>query len=76
MFSQMYDNFFPIKKIKLKSKDLKNPWITLGIKRSPKCKVRLYNKFLNNGTQRMDGIINILKHSSKQLKSAQKTLLF
>ena len=31
-FSQMYDRFFPIKKTKLKSKDLKSPWITLGIK--------------------------------------------
>ena len=31
-FSQMYDRFFPIKKTKLKSKDLKSLWITLGIK--------------------------------------------
>ena len=37
-FSEMCDNFFPIKKMKLKSKDLKIPWITQRAKRSSKRK--------------------------------------
>ena len=34
----MYDNFFPIKKMKLKLKDLESPWITQRVKRSSKRK--------------------------------------
>ena len=37
-FSTLYDTYFPEKKIKLKNKDLQSPWITKGIRRSPKHK--------------------------------------
>ena len=46
----MYGNFVPIKKIKLKPKDLKSMCIKLEIKRSSKRKQRLYNKFLKERT--------------------------
>ena len=38
----MYDEHFPLKKIKLKTKDLKSPWITAGIKKSSKRKQQFY----------------------------------
>ena len=44
----LYDHYFPEKEIKVTKKDLKNPWITTGIKKSSKCKQRLYEKFLKN----------------------------
>ena len=37
--------FFPMNKMKIKTKDLKSPWITKGIKKSSKTKQRLYSKF-------------------------------
>ena len=47
-FCTMYERHFALKKIKLKNKDLKSPWITAGIKKSAKRKQRLYTKFLKN----------------------------
>ena len=51
-FRTMYDKHFPLKEIKLKTKDLKSPWITAGIKKSSKRKQRLYTKFLLNRNQK------------------------
>ena len=51
-FVSIYDAFFPKKKIKVKSKDIQNPWITAGIKKSSKRKQRLYEKFLNCKSER------------------------
>ena len=45
-FLSIFDDFFPKKKIKVKSKDIQSPWITAGIKNSSKCKQRLYERFL------------------------------
>ena len=42
---KIYDTFFPMNKMKIKSKDLESPWITTGIKKSSKKKQRLYSKF-------------------------------
>ena len=44
-FLAIYKNFFPRKKIELKIKDIKNPWITSGIKKSSKRKQCLHEKF-------------------------------
>ena len=38
----LYDEYFPIKIIKLKTKDIQSPWITTGIKKSSKHKQHLY----------------------------------
>ena len=35
-FCTMYDKHFPLKKIKVKTKDLRSPWITAKIKKSSK----------------------------------------
>ena len=44
----MYDKHFTLKKTKLKTKDLKSPWITAGIKKSTKRKQQVCTKFLKN----------------------------
>ena len=44
-FCTIYDTFFPINKMKIKTKDLESPWITKGIKKSSKKKQLLYSKF-------------------------------
>ena len=50
-FCTMYDKHFPLKKIKLKTKDLKSPWITARIKTSSKSKEQIYAEFLINRNQ-------------------------
>ena len=50
-FRTMYDKH-SLKKIKLKTKHLKSPWITAGIKKSSKRKQRLYTKFLKSRNQK------------------------
>ena len=37
-FCTIYDIFFPMNKMKIKTKDLESPWITKGIKKSSKKK--------------------------------------
>ena len=44
----LYDKYFPKQNVKIYKKDLQSPWITGGIKRSPKRKEKLYGKFLKN----------------------------
>ena len=39
-FYTNYDTFFPMNKIKIKTKNLGSPWITKGIKKSSKKKQR------------------------------------
>ena len=46
IFLSLYDEYFVIKMIKLKTKDMQSPWITTGIKKSSKHKQRLFEKFL------------------------------
>ena len=50
-FLLLYGKYFPIRKIKIKAKDLESPWITDGIKKSSKKKQRLYQKFLKKRTE-------------------------
>ena len=45
-FCTIYDTFFPMNKMKIKTKGLQSPWITKGIKKSSKKKQRMYSKFL------------------------------
>ena len=43
-FTSLYDKTFEKFAVTLKSKTLKNPWITKGILKSSKTKQRLYDK--------------------------------
>ena len=44
-FTSLYDKIFEKFAVTLKSKTLKNPWITKGILKSSKTKQRLYDEF-------------------------------
>ena len=46
-FIKIYDQAFPLQKIKIKRKSLDSPWITKGIRKSSRKKQHLYEKFLN-----------------------------
>ena len=46
-FTSLYDNIFEKFPVTVKSKTLKNPWITKGILKSLKAKQRLYDKNLS-----------------------------
>ena len=54
LFSEKIKNVFdtscPISKVKIKQKQLINPWMTNGLKKSSKRKQKLYNKFLKSRT--------------------------
>ena len=45
-FSLIYDEFFPVKVIAIKTKNLLSPWIAKGVKKSSKRKQKLYENFL------------------------------
>ena len=65
-----------MKKIKLKLKDLKSPWITPGIKLTSKRKQRFYNTLLKNKTPKNERKYkDYNKTSLKQLKTTQETFL-
>ena len=44
-FNSLYEKIFEKFAVTVKSKTLKNPWITKGILKSSKTKQRLYDKF-------------------------------
>ena len=48
--TSLYDKIFEKFPVTVKSKTLKNPWITKGILKSSKTKQRLYDKFLKSKT--------------------------
>ena len=50
IFTELYEEYFPIRKIKIKPKRALSPWITNGIAKSSKQKQKLYEKFLKHRT--------------------------
>ena len=48
IFMFLYDEYFPIKRVKLLSKDINSNWMTIGIKKSSKHKQHMYGKILEN----------------------------
>ena len=70
----MYDKHFALKTIKLKTKDLKSPWITAGIKKSSKQKQRLYTKFLKNRNQKNETEYKNYKKLFESIKRRLKKL--
>ena len=77
-FVSLYDEYFPIKMIKLKTKkDTQNPWITTGIKKSSKHNQRLYEKFLKTRCKEAENAYKNYKNLFKPIKKrAKKTLFF
>ena len=82
-FRTMYDKHFPLKKMKLKTKDLKSPWIIAGIQKSSKRKQRFYTKFLKNRNQKNETecknykkLFEFIKRRSKKLYFSKLTLKY
>ena len=82
-FRTMYDKHFPLKKMKLKTKDLKSPWIIAGIQKSSKRKQRFYTKFLKNRNQKNETecknykkLFEFIKRRSEKLYFSKLTLKY
>ena len=71
-----YDEYFPIKIIKLKTKDIQSPWITTGIKKSSRNKKHLYEKFLKTRCQKAENAYKNYRNLFEQIKKRAKTLHF
>ena len=75
-FLLLYDKNVPIRKIKIKAKDLERPWITNGIKKSSKKKQRLYQKFLKTRTEENESEYKNYKNYLNQSRNVKKTPFF
>ena len=64
------------KKIKIKNKDLQSPWITNAIKKYPKRKERLYNKFLKNRNKKKQTEYKNYKNLFEAIKNVLKRTTF
>ena len=71
-FLTLYDTFFPLRKIKIKAKDLQSPWITNGIKKFSNSKQRLYNKLLKNRNEDNETEYENSKKLSEAIKKRSK----
>ena len=75
-FCTIYDTFFPMNKLKIKTKDLESPGITKGIKKSSKKKQRLYIKFLKKRNAKTKKNMKITKSFLNLLRSGQRNCIF
>ena len=72
-FIKIYDQAFPLQKIKIKGKSLVSPWITKGIRQSSRTKQRLYENFLKHKTTKtLENNKNYKNLYEKVLKSSEK----
>ena len=53
-FSFMSESFFPKKRIRVKFKNLMNPWINTGISKFSSKKQRVYEKYLEQRTAELE----------------------
>ena len=72
----LYDEYFPIKIIKLKTKDIQSPWITTEIKKSSKHKQRLCEKLLKTGCKKLENAYKKYKTLFQQIKKPATRLHF
>ena len=82
-FTELYEEFFPIKKVKIKPKRALSPWITNGIAKSSKSKQKLYEKFLKHRTpinevnyKAHKNLFETIKRKSKKRFYSQKSIKF
>ena len=73
-FSTLYEAYFPLKKEKIRSKDLKSPWITKGLKKSSKRKQKLYAKFLKKRNEKTEKDYLDYKKLFESLKKRSKKM--
>ena len=60
---QHFVQFFPMNKMKIKTKNLESPWINKGIKKSSKKKQRLCSKLLKKRRKKNEKRISRLQKS-------------
>ena len=72
IFSCIYENFFPKKRIRVKLKNLMNPWVTKGIAKSSKKKQRLYEKYLKKRNPENEKIYKNYKSLFESIKKKSK----
>ena len=60
-FIKIYDECFPKKKIEFKPQKYNNFWITKGIKKSSKRKLKMYEKLFKKRNEKMRSFINLTK---------------
>ena len=76
IFSSLYDEYFPKKKIKLKAQKYNNPWITKGIKKSSKRKQKLHEKFLKNRNETSEKLFKSYKSLFESVKRKSKRIYY
>ena len=72
IFSSLYDECFPKKKIKLKPLKYNNPWITKRIKR----KQKLYEKFLKNRNEKNEKLYKSYKSLFESARRKSKRIYY
>ena len=75
-FLFLYDKYFPIRKIKIKAKDLESPRTTNGIKKSSKKRQCLYQKFKKKYRKKTSLSIKTIKSYLNQLRNIKKNSIF
>ena len=68
--------YFPKQNIRINQKDLQIPSTTRGIKKSPKCKQKLYVKFLKNRNRKNELEYRKYKKTFKWIKNMQRRIIF
>ena len=76
IFSSLYDECFPKKKIKLKPQKYNNPCITKGVKKSSKRKQKLYEKFLKNRNEKNEKLYKSYKSLFESVKRKSKRIYY
>ena len=75
IFSSLYDECFPKKKIK-KPQKYNNPWITKGIKKLSKRKQKLDEKFLRNKNEKNEKLYKSYKSLFESVKRKSKRIYY
>ena len=76
IIDSLYDECFPVAKIRLKQKKHFTPWITRGIKKSSKRKQKLYEKFLKQNYFERKNLFESIKRKSKKSYFSKKILQY
>ena len=72
-YTDIYNNCFPLKKVKIKNNGLTKPWISKGLLKSIKKKNILYRRFLSNPTCSREIVYkNYQKKYSSTLRAAKR----
>ena len=71
-FIKIYDQAFPLQKIKIKGKSLVSPWITKEIRKSSRKKQHLYEKFLKHKTTKTLETYKSYKNLFENIKKSSK----